>query len=175
MFFHRWLYPRTNFYLPYIFFFAIFLGLTWSKFTTQYLVQGCPICNISMCYHPIITLRNFINIDPCKYFLNKPANICYVLQYAIDVLLLSAQTFTKRTLSRCLEFPVHDLFPFLSIFIAHWVSWNNMFCLISYYWNNINRCIQIFLGTQLLTPATSSSLELIALNVCLLKFKCRSP
>ena len=73
-----------------------FLDSTFSTFPTSSLVEGGPICRVSMCFHPMITSRNFINSDPYKDFVNKSAIMCSVMQHEIDILLLSTRSFTKK-------------------------------------------------------------------------------
>ena len=69
-----------------LFFFAFLLGFISSIFSTQYLVEGGTIWNVSMCFHHMITSSYFTNKSPCKYFVKKSASICYVLKYAINML-----------------------------------------------------------------------------------------
>ena len=117
-----------------------------TTFPTCYLVECSPICRIYVCFHPMITLRYFSNRAPCRDFVRKFANIWYVMHYAIDILLLSTRTLAKKErISMLLEFSVHIFFPCL-IFIALWLSWKNMFCLISYIcapMNKKSRCCML--------------------------------
>ena len=97
---HRWLYPRTNLTLPYLFF-EFMSDSTSSAFPTRSLVKDSPICNVSICFQPMITSHNFKNRDTRKAFLKKSARICSVLQYEIDMLLLSTRSSTKNIVYWC--------------------------------------------------------------------------
>ena len=110
-----------------------FLGSTFSTFPTGSLVEGNTICSVSMCFYPTITSRNFTNSATCKDLVKKYASMRSVLQYAIDILLLSTRSFTKKErISMFLEVPVHYFLPFFSILIAIWLSCNIMYFLVSY-------------------------------------------
>ena len=75
--------------------------------------------SVSISVHPMITLLNFLNRLPCKGFVKKSANICPVGQYVISTSPLSTLSLMKKYLIlTCLEFPVHDVRPFTSIFMA---------------------------------------------------------
>ena len=120
-----------NFFFTIFFPFAFVLELNSSTFPILSLVDGSPIYNVYMCFHPMPC--NFTNRYSCKDFVNKSASMCSMLQYAINVLLLPTRSFTKKFhILMCLEFLVHYFFPFFSIFIALWLSWNKIFCLMSY-------------------------------------------
>ena len=126
-----------NFFFTIFFPFAFVLELNSSTFPILSLVDGSPIYNVYMCFHPMPC--NFTNRYSCKDFVNKSASMCSMLQYAINVLLLPTRSFTKKFhILMCLEFLVHYFFPFFSIFIALWLSWNKIFCLMSYPWSSIN-------------------------------------
>ena len=72
------------------------LDSTLSIFPTHSLVEGGSICRISMCFHPIINLQNFTNNAHCRALANKYLSMCYVLHYAIYMLLLPTRSFTKK-------------------------------------------------------------------------------
>ena len=107
--------------------------LNLTKLPTISLVEGGPIWRVSTCFHPIITSRKSVNRDSCRYLVKRSARICSVLQYAMDICLLSTLYLAKnQCTSMCLEFLVHNFFPLFSIFNALWLSWNIMFRLMSY-------------------------------------------
>ena len=109
--------PYSFFYIS--FFFAFLMGPTLSTFLARSLFEGGPIYNLSMCFHPMTTSRNFTNKSHCKYFVKKYSSICSVLQYAIYMLPLSTYYFTKQyCIYMCLQLPVHNLFPLFSISIT---------------------------------------------------------
>ena len=70
--------------------------LTLTAFPTRSLVEGGPIWRVSTCFRPIITSRNFANRDPCRDLVKKSASMCSVIQYTIDILLLSTLSLKNK-------------------------------------------------------------------------------
>ena len=81
--------------------FAFVICSNSSTSTMHYFFKGVPICSISKCLHPIIMSQKLANRDHCKDFVKKFACICSVLQYAIDLLLLSTCSYTKIFVYQC--------------------------------------------------------------------------
>ena len=71
-------------------------GIPLTIFQTRSLVEGGTICRMYTCFHPMIILLNFAHRDPCKDFVKKSASMCYVLQYELDILLLSNLSLAKK-------------------------------------------------------------------------------
>ena len=97
------LFPCTAFYFLYLFAlslywisFLLLFDFILTIFTTCSLVEGRFIYRVSTCFHPIISLWNFANRDDCRNFVKKYTSMCSVLQYAIDVLLLSDRTLVMK-------------------------------------------------------------------------------
>ena len=80
---------------------SFFMDSTSSTFTTRSLIEGGPICNVSMYFHPMINSQTFTNRSLCKALVNNSVSIFSVLQYEIDMLLLSIWSFTKDTVYWC--------------------------------------------------------------------------
>ena len=76
--------------IPYLF------DPTLTTFPLRSLVEVGPICRLSTCFQPMITSQNFANRAPCRAFVKKYASMCYVMQYAIDMLLLSNMYLENR-------------------------------------------------------------------------------
>ena len=128
----------------YLNFLFLLMWLTLSTFPTRSLVESGPIHTVYMCFHPMISSRNFTNKAHFQNIIKKLSSICSVLQYAIYVLLISTHSFTKKyCISMCLELPIHNLFSLFSIFITLLLCWNSIFFLKLYTWDPINICIQI--------------------------------
>ena len=72
------------------------MELTLSIFPTHSLVEDYSICNVFMCFHPMITAWNFTNGSSWISLVKKSASMCYVLKYSIDMLLLSIWSFKKN-------------------------------------------------------------------------------
>ena len=108
------------------------------------LAEGGPSCRVSTCFYTVITSQKFINRAPCRDFVKKHASMCSVLQYEIDMFLLSIRSFTKeyRTLI-FLEFLMKKFLLLFSIFIELWLSWNKMLDLMPYTCSHMNKQIQI--------------------------------
>ena len=92
---------KYEFFFPTYFSFDFLLYSISYTFQTYLLVDGGLIFSVSMWLHSIITSRNLMNIDTRKYFVNKSASMCSVLQYDINMLLLSTWSFTKNTIYHC--------------------------------------------------------------------------
>ena len=63
--------------------------LNLTSFSTRSLIEGGTFWRVSTCFHPIITAQKFANRDTCKALVKKSVRICSVLQYAMDILLIS--------------------------------------------------------------------------------------
>ena len=70
--------------------------LNLTTFQTRSLVEGGPIWRVSTCFHPIITTQNLVDRSPCRTLVNKYVSICSVLQYAMEILLLSILSLAQR-------------------------------------------------------------------------------
>ena len=142
MFFHRCIYPCTTFSFPYLFIFP----LIWTRLCPYF--QHAPWLRVvpSVTYICVSTpwlCHGTSLIDILANILWRNPQVC-VLCCSMRLTWCYCQTGTfrkKYRISMCLQLPVHNFFPFFSIFIALWLFWNNMFCLMSYPWNLINRKI----------------------------------
>ena len=84
---------------------------------------------------PIMALLKSLKILPCSGLVKKSANIFSVGQKTTFNFPLLILSWTKKYLmSICREFPAQEFRPFVSIFIALWLSWYITFFLISYPW-----------------------------------------
>ena len=85
-----------DFLFPISSYFTFMVDSTISTFPTRSLVAVGPISNVSICFHPTITPRNFTNIYPCKTIVNKFTSMCYLLYYTINMVLSLTRSFTKK-------------------------------------------------------------------------------
>ena len=60
-----------------------------STFTTWSLVDGGPICRLSMCFRTMITSQKISKRYSCRYSVKTYSSVCPMLQYVIDIFLLS--------------------------------------------------------------------------------------
>ena len=67
-----------------------------TKFPRRSLVKVGSKCGLSMYFHPMITSINFTNRASCRVFIKTYASMCYVMQYAIEILLISTSSLPKR-------------------------------------------------------------------------------
>ena len=124
----------------------------------------------------MITSLNFLNNCPCKGLVKKSASMLSDGQYSTLNSFLSNLSFTKKYLMLiCLEFPVHEFLPFLSISMVLWLSWYKTLSLISYPCAERKRISHRLYGIYSLAPTSSASVELLTFNFCLLHFACNTP
>ena len=75
----------------------------------------------------------------------------------------------------CLDLPVHESLPLLSIFMALSLSWNNILFFNGYPCSRMNIASHIGNGTYSLVPTISASVLLLVFNRCLFDRQCTIP
>ena len=99
--------------------------------STQYLVKGGPICWVPMWFHPMKTLRNLANRDPCRD-LKKCTHVLCVAVCDWHIVNFNPVLSKLKKCNGVPSVPNARLLPVFVISITLWLSWNKMFCLMSY-------------------------------------------